>query len=326
MPLHVEPSGPPKDAANQATACMSTPAQLATGELLGEASSTRRANPPSRLGKTRIPRPFLKWVGGKTQALAELVTEVDKVSPFGTYHEPFLGGGALYFELFRTLRLPNTAVLSDVNPNLIDCYEAVQHSVTSLISKLELHKQEHSTEHYYAVRSAVPESLIGRAARVIYLNKTCFNGLYRENSRGEFNVPIGDYANPAICDPDNLLACSGALAAASVHRQPFAAVLDTAIEGDLVYFDPPYVPLSTTSSFTSYARDGFGLSDQQHLADVARELDRRGVFVILSNSSTPLVEDLYRGFRLREILAVRAVNSKGDGRGRVREIVATNFD
>ena len=166
---------------------------------------------------------------------------------------------------------------------------------------------------------------MARAARIIYLNRTCYNGLFRENSKGEFNVPIGDYRNPPICDEKNLRAVAEALRKAKLEARPFECVLDRAEADDLVYFDPPYHPVSKTASFTAYAKDGFGEAEQHRLADVFAELDKRGVKVILSNSYTPFVLNLYKGFRIGKVFATRAVNSRADLRGKVSEALARNF-
>lgn len=265
------------------------------------------------------PRPFLKWAGGKTQLLGPLLAHVDRLSPFGAYHEPFLGGGALYFELVASGRLGGAARLSDANPALVTVYEVVRDDVEALIVRLREHAARHDEAHYYAVRAEAPSERVEQAARFIYLNKTCFNGLYRENAAGRFNVPIGRYTNPAICDEPVLRAASAALRGAVVAHRGFAAVLDVARPGDLVYFDPPYVPLSATASFTRYARDDFGDTDQVALAAVFRALAARGVKVLLSNSMTPRVRELYAGFSVDTVLASRAVNSRGGGRGAVEE-------
>lgn len=279
----------------------------------------------SSIQKRRVPRPFIKWVGGKTQLLEPLISIIDSARPFGSYHEPFAGGAALFFELQRTGRLHGAADLSDINPNLMDCYYAVRDDCAQLIEMLQHHKSQHSRSYYYTMRSARPVSITERAARVIYLNKTCFNGLYRENSNGDFNVPIGDYTNPQICDADNLTACAAALQSTALRCAPFQEILSQAHTGDVVYFDPPYVPLSSSSSFTAYAKAGFGMSAQAELADVARELARKGIAVILSNSDTPIVRALYAGFRIHDVLATRAVNSSGTKRGKIGEVIATNL-
>ncbi len=274
-----------------------------------------------------VPRPVLKWAGGKTQLLPELVPRVEKAAPFGRYHEPFLGGGALFFELYRTGRLPKTpAALSDVNDRLMDVYRGLRDDVEAVIAILEEHRARHNREHYYAVRAERPDSRTARAARLIYLNRTCFNGLFRENSRGEFNVPMGRYTNPTICDAENLRAVSEALRQTRLETRPFDAVVDEAAPGDLVYFDPPYDPVSRTASFTQYDRNGFGEAEQRRLAEVFRVLDAKGVRVILSNSHTPLIRSLYSQYCPEVVQATRRVNRRADLRGPVEEVVVTNFD
>ena len=267
-------------------------------------------------------RPVLKWAGGKGKLLPELI----KLLPehLGTYHEPFVGGGALFFELATQARITK-AYLSDINTSLIDVYIGLQDCVDEVIAHLQQHRHEH--DYYYAVRAQRPEelSLPERAARVIYLNKTCYNGLYRENRTGQFNVPFGRYVNPTICDEPNLRAVSTVLRDVDIARRRFDTVLDYAKKGDFVYFDPPYVPLSPTANFTSYDRAGFGPDDQRHLRDVFAELGRQGVRAMLSNSDTPLVRELYTGFRIEQVFAARAVNSKANGRGKVAEVLVLNF-
>jgi len=269
--------------------------------------------------------PFLKWAGGKGQLLPELAARVEKGAPFGRYHEPFAGGGALFFELAGMRLLKEKAFLSDSNANLIDAYQGVQQCVEEIIKLLMLHKAQHCKEHFYRVRSDVPKRLAERAARIIYLNRTCFNGLFRENSKGEFNVPMGSYKNPRICDEENLRACAKALKRATVEQRPFETVLERAQAGDFVYFDPPYVPVSATSNFTSYDKGGFGEDSQRRLAEVFAELAQRGVKVLLSNSETPLVRELYRGFKIETVYATRLVNSRADRRGKVPEVLVRNF-
>ena len=272
------------------------------------------------------PRPFLKWAGGKGQLLPELVKCVREAMPIGNYHEPFVGGGALFFELVASSILEAGAFLSDSNRNLIDAYRAVRNQVESVIEVLLQHKESHSKEHYYRVRSSpAQKALAERAARIIYLNRTCFNGLFRENSKGEFNVPLGSYTNPLICDEENLRACAKALERATVEQRPFEKILERAQAGDFVYFDPPYVPVSATSNFTSYDKGGFGEDSQRRLAEVFAELAQRGVKVLLSNSETPLVRELYRGFRIETVYATRLVNSRADRRGKVPEVLVRNF-
>lgn len=270
----------------------------------------------------------MKWAGGKRQLLPELLKAVDKAGAFKRYHEPFLGAGALFFALVHTARLKDGASLSDINPNLMDAYLGVRDEVETVISALKEHRRKHCESYYYEVRASEPRSLARRAARIIYLNRTCFNGLYRENSKGEFNVPFGKYhgkGTPPICDETNLRAVSETLKSADVGAKSFDCVLETAEPGDLVYFDPPYTPVSKTAYFTSYARDGFGADAQIRLAEVFAELARRGVKVVLSNSMTAFTRDLYKAFHCHQVLAHRFVNSKADRRGQVPEALITNF-
>jgi DNA adenine methylase len=271
------------------------------------------------------PRPFLKWAGGKGQLLPELTRMVSEASPFTHYHEPFVGGGALFFELSSYGSLKEKAYLSDNNEHLIEAYRSVRNDVDALILLLREHKELHSHDYYYHMRANIPEGVTERGARIIYLNKTCFNGLFRENRKGEFNVPMGRYANPMICDEENLRACAKALKKSDVKARPFESVLQHARAGDFVYFDPPYIPLSATANFTGYGKGGFAEDSQRCLADVFEELDRKGVKVLLSNSETPLARRLYKKFRVENVYATRLVNSRADRRGKVPEILARNY-
>ena len=264
-----------------------------------------------------VPRPFLKWAGGKGQLVPTLL---ELVPPkFKVYHEPFVGGGALFFALERQCHLKR-ARLSDINPELIDTSCALRDQVEEVIACLELHPYDQ--DYYYAIRSLRPGDLplAERAARMIYLNRSGFNGLYRVNTRGGFNVPFGRHKNPRLCDHKNLRAASAALQGVEIRAEPFEAARRAGL-GDLVYFDPPYVPVSDTAKFVGYAQDGFSLADQERLAEVFVALADRGVHVLLSNSDTPAVRRLYRGFRAVELQARRSVNSRSDRRGPVAELV-----
>ena len=271
------------------------------------------------------PRPFLKWPGGKRQLLPELLQAVASAGKFKRYFEPFLGGGALFFELARAGRLQRGACLSDINATLMDTYRGVRDDVESIIRLLLQHKRDHSEAHFYQVRAQLPETLAERAARIIYLNRTCFNGLYRENSKGQFNTPFGRYRNPLICDDENLRCVAGALCGVEIAATEFAAAVARARPGDLVYFDPPYAPLSKTAYFTDYSREGFGAADHALLAATFAELAERGVKVMLSNSLTPMTLELYKDFNLYRVQARRSINSKSDRRGEIGEVLVTSF-
>lgn len=273
-------------------------------------------------------RPFLKWAGGKSQLLPVLRRFYP--STVATYIEPFLGGGAVYFDV-QARRTPARALLADTNEELVNCFIVVRDSVDDLIELLHLHAERHRREpraHYYAVRDLTPDGLspLERAARLIYLNKTCYNGLYRVNSRGQFNVPIGRYRNPPICDPDLLRRASAALQGVDLRVCDFAAWLDEAQPGDFFYIDPPYFPLSKTANFTAYTHGGFGLEEQVRLAGFVRQLDARGCLVMVSNSDTQVIRDLYAGFRITTVTARRAINSNGARRGPTNELVIMNYD
>lgn len=278
--------------------------------------------PPVSGTHTVQPTPFLKWVGGKTRLLAQL----DDLFPadFGHYHEPFVGGGAVFFHLG-----PPTATLSDINGRLIETYRAVRDDVDGLIERLDHHRRRHNRAYYYQSRSRLnaPRGLdsIDRAALFMYLNKTCFNGLYRENRSGEFNVPMGRYKDPSLYDESRLRAASRRLQQVDLRIDGFKNVLDRAEEGDFVYFDPPYVPLNATSSFTGYAKGGFDADMQVQLAQTFDALAKRGVFVMMSNSNAPLVHELYAGWRIEKVMAPRSINSRSDKRGAIAEVVVRSW-
>ena len=273
-----------------------------------------------------IAKPPLKWVGGKTKLLPELVARMPKT--YGRYHEPFVGGGALFFHL-----APARASLSDMNGALIRTYRGLARDVDGVIDHLKAHKYRHGGDavYYYAVRDDWNShrwqgEAAAEAAAFIYLNKTCFNGLWRENRKGEFNVPRGDYTDPAIYDADNLRAAALLLASAELRSMSFQLSWDAAREGDFVYCDPPYDPVSETSNFTSYVKDAFGKDKQRELADVARKLRDRGAYVMLSNNDTPFVRELYADFCVDNVKCARSINSKGDKRGAVDEVIVTSYE
>lgn len=276
-----------------------------------------RSTPTRRSRRHEVPRPFLKWAGGKTQLLGALVERLP--SRFDRYFEPFCGGAALFFKL-----QPEHAILSDSNPELVNCYRVVREQVDELILALGRHRYDR--DHYYEVRELSPSDLppVERAARTIFLNRTGYNGLYRVNRRGQFNVPFGRYKNPKILDEENLRACSRALGKAKILEGDFEEVAADARRGDIVYFDPPYVPMSRTSDFTAYVQAGFGTEDQARLARLFSALAERDVAVVLSNSDVESVRALYRGFRIDTVSASRSINSRGEKRGKVAEVVVSH--
>jgi len=270
---------------------------------------------PEAVSEAEGARPFLKWAGGKRQLLPSLLRHAPE-NP-RRYFEPFVGGGALFFAL-----RPRKAVLADVNKRLIRAYKGVRNDVDRVIRLLK--RYPHDSEFFYAFRDAKIDDGTDAevAAWFIYLNKTGFNGLYRVNRANRFNVPFGRYVDPTICNEPVLRACSAALANADLRVEDFESVVQKAKRGDFVYFDPPYVPLSATSSFTSYTSGGFGDAEQRRLRDTARRLKERGVHILLSNSSAQSVRELYaEGFDITEVSATRVVNSKATGRGAVVELL-----
>ncbi len=274
------------------------------------------------------PKPFVKWVGGKRQLLKQFrelgLYPPEEFNPMtSTYHEPFVGGGAVFFDL-----LPKNAKLSDLNSELVIAYNVIKSNVDELIESLQKHIYD--KEYYLKVRAEKVEDLseIEVASRFIFLNRTGFNGLYRVNKSGQFNVPFGRYSNPIICDEDNLRRVSDALRDTIITHQDYKNVLKTAQNGDFIYFDPPYYPISATSSFTSYTAEGFLEKEQAELRDTFVRLHERGCFVMLSNSDTPLINKLYSGLNgitINKITAGRAINSKGTGRGKITEVLITNY-
>lgn len=264
-------------------------------------------------------KPFVKWVGGKRQLIHQLIRHAPKREDVGTYYEPFLGGGALFFHL-----RPASAVLTDSNRRLIRAYRGVRDDVDGVVDRLKTYRHLHDKHFFLKMRALDVDAQTdaGVAAWLIYLNKTAYNGLYRVNSRNLFNVPFGDYKNPAICDEGTLRACSSALkSAAEIEVKDFAEATKNAKRGDFVYFDPPYAPLTETSNFTDYTSDGFGDEDQIRLRDCAAELKQRGVRVLLSNSSAKRVSRWYEAFKRVPVGARRSVNCKPDARGHVRELL-----
>jgi len=259
--------------------------------------------------------PFLKWVGGKSQLLNELQKYIPQ--SYNKYIEPFVGGGALFFNLS-----PETAIINDSNEELINAYKVVRDDVGSLIELLRTYDYE--KDFYYQMRAKSPQGLSGieRAARLIYLNKTCFNGLYRVNKKNEFNVPIGRYSNPTICDEDKLIAASKALQNTVIECGDYREVLTRyASRGDLVYIDPPYHPISDYSDFKRYTKEFFYKEDQVVLRDFIRQLKAKGCFVIASNSHCDFILDLYKDFDIKIVSAKRYINKIAERRNNVNEVI-----
>jgi len=270
------------------------------------------------------PQPFLKWVGGKSQ----LLDQFDEFLPdrVERYFEPFIGGGAVFFHLKH--RFPQMrAFLRDNNDELINTYIAVRDHPKALMHRLDQHLAEFRADrerYYYLVRSQhhlAKTEVVERAARMIFLNKTCFNGLWRVNARGEFNVPIGSQTNPGLYDRENILAASWTLEGVHLATQDFRDTLNEPRCSDFVYVDPPYHPISLTASFTSYTKEDFGAGEQQELAALFAAAAERGVRLMLSNSDVEFIRKLYRGFKIYTVKARRAINCDGSKRGKINEVV-----
>ena len=272
-------------------------------------------------------QPFTKWTGGKRQLLGELRSYMPET--YGRYFEPFVGGGALFFDL-----APEQAVINDFNEELINAYRQIKNNPAELINLLIKHKENNSKDYYLALRSADRDGRISRmtgverAARILYMLRVDFNGLYRVNSKNQFNVPYGRYKNPKIVDVDLLYQISEYLNENDIEilQTDFAEAIKDAQTGDFVYFDPPYIPLNETSSFTSYTHEGFSYEEQVRLRDTFKELTERGVYAMLSNSSNPLVEELYKDFNIYFVEAQRTNGAKSSSRGKISEIIVTNYD
>lgn len=265
--------------------------------------------------------PFVKWAGGKSQLLAQYAPLFPP--QYNNYLEPFLGGGAVFFHL-----KPLKAILSDLNVDLMNCYEVIKNNVNKLIEVLKHYQSQHCKEFYYQVRNQYNTRTldkIERAVAFIYLNKTCYNGLYRVNSKGEFNVPFGKYKNPNIFEEANLRAVSKLLKRTALYTISFEKILDFAQSDDFVYFDPPYYPLTKTSNFTSYTQDVFLEKEQEKLSEIFKELDKKGCKVMLSNSDTEFIKRLYKDYRIEIVWANRFISCAGEKRGPITELVILNY-
>ena len=274
-------------------------------------------------------KPFVKWVGGKRQLMQEL--ENNFPNQFGTYHEPFLGGGAVMFNLLS--KEPKMSCnVSDFNADLILAYVTIRDKLGKLVESLENHSKNYyknSTEYYYQVRKQEPKQQIEKVSRLIFLNRTCFNGLYRVNKKGQFNVPLGRYTNPNIVNKENLTAVNRILQSKTIKIscRGFEAVLGDTKKGDLIYFDPPYQPISSTANFTSYTHRDFTEDDLQRLVNLANQLNSKGCHVLLSNSNSKTVKDYFseKHWFISEIKANRAINSNSKKRTGHKEIIIKNY-
>ena len=296
-------------------------------------------------------KPFLKWAGGKRQLLSKIEEHLPQdLDSHDTYIEPFIGGGAVLFH-FLSSRSFERIIALDINPELILCYQMIQSDIVSIVKILKKMKREYPDfediearkKYYYDIRSdwnsietdilKLPkEEKLVRTAQTIFLNKTCFNGLFRVNSKGKFNVPIGSYKNPTICDEENLISVSKAIQKVEFYHSEYLGLVKLLGKNTFVYFDPPYRPLSTSSSFTSYSKSGFNDKNQKELAELCIELNQLSVSFLLSNSDPKntdkndnFFDELYSPFHICRIHANRAINSKGSGRGKITEILVQNY-
>ncbi|MFA5258972.1 MAG: DNA adenine methylase [Candidatus Pacearchaeota archaeon] len=267
---------------------------------------------------------LIKWAGGKKQ----LLEQFEKFFPkkIETYFEPFVGGGTVAFFLLKNHPEIKKIYLSDINEELILTYNEVKNNIGELISLLKEYKLKHDKEFYYKMRELDTKKLtsVQIAARFIYLNKTCFNGLYRVNSKGGFNVPIGSYKNPGICNEEDLREISNLLKKDDIKVSQFDKAVKEAKKGDFIYFDPPYYPLKK-ESFTTYTKDNFLEKEQERLAEIFKELDKRGCKVMLSNSDSKFIKNLYKDYNIHFVKATRMINCDATKRGQISEVVITNY-
>ena len=272
-------------------------------------------------------QPFTKWTGGKRQLLPVIRELMPKT--YNRYFEPFVGGGALFFDL-----APKDAVINDFNAELINCYQQIKDNPQELIEILKVHQEYNSKEYYLDLRSADRDekidmmSEVQRASRILYMLRVNFNGLYRVNSKNQFNVPYGRYKNPKIVDEELISAISVYINNNQLEIKvgDFEKAIVDVRTGDFVYFDPPYIPLSETSAFTSYTHEGFSFADQVRLRDAFKRLSDTGAYVMLSNSSSALVEELYKDFNIHYVEATRTNGAKSSSRGKISQIIVTNYE
>jgi DNA adenine methylase len=297
-------------------------------------SSTKSTQGQFDLGidEGKAPQPFLRWAGGKRRLTNLLIQAFppDFDPKVNRFFEPFIGGGALMFATGNKnadLYIPGKNVLiNDSNPDLVIVYKVIKNHLPELLKELRKLSRNLSKEEFERVRSSSPTTNVTRAARFIYLNKTCFNGLWRVNSSGQFNVPWGKLKNPLIFDPLNLEACRKRLSGAKITAGGFTEAVKSAKKNDLVYFDPPYLPLSPSASFSQYAKDNFGVTDHEELAETIARLKRKGVHVILSNSDTPETRRIFgKTLTLRQIMMNRSISAAAHARTPVNEVLGTSY-
>lgn len=275
--------------------------------------------------KNKLIAPFLKWVGGKRQLIPEIIRIMPK--KFTNYYEPFIGGGAVLFHI-----QPKKATINDLNEELINVYRTIKEAPEALIKDLETHKNE--SDYFYEIRGLDRNlefknlSKVKRASRFIYLNKTCYNGLYRVNNSGEFNSPFGKYKNPNIVNEVTIRAVSKYLNSNQIEvlNTDYKNVLEGIKKGSFVYFDPPYEPVSKSSNFTGYVQGGFTIEDQIRLRDECNRLNDNGIKFMLSNSDSQIIKDLYKDYDINYVKAIRSINSNATKRGEINEVIIRNYE
>ncbi|MBE7318586.1 modification methylase [Staphylococcus sp. HMSC063F03] len=279
------------------------------------------------MNKNSFIKPILKWVGGKRQLLSEIVPLIPK--NINTYVEPFVGGGAVLFDI-----QPNKAIINDSNSELINVYKTIMNNPDELIEELKIHKLNNSSDYFYEIRAIDREknyknyTTVNKASRIIYLNKTCYNGLYRVNQSGFFNTPYGRYKNPDIVNEITIKALSKYFNDnhIEIYNEDYSNVISNLDKNDFVYFDPPYVPISTSSSFTGYTEGGFTLENQKELKNYCDKLTEKGVRFLLSNSDSEFIHDLYSDYNIKTVKAKRFINSKAKNRGEINEVLVSNYE
>lgn len=277
------------------------------------------------MAKNALVKPFLKWVGGKRQLLPAIQKYIPK--KIDLYCEPFVGGGAVFFHI-----QPKRAIINDLNTELINVYDTIQNDLEALVEDLKTHKND--SDYFYKIRSLDREdnfksiSSVKRASRIVYLNKTCYNGLYRVNNSGEFNAPFGKYKNPNIVNEPILKAVNKYLSSNEIEifNIDYEKLLTQIPQNSFVYLDPPYYPVSESSNFTGYVQGGWGMHDQVRLKNACDNLNERGVKFLLSNSASDFIKDLYSGYEINVVKATRAINSNADKRGEVDEVLIKNYE